>query len=883
MSGGWCSFRNVVLTCCFTFGVAAIAHAANYHSLKRDVPASTRQLPSLASRHMISCNVAVENCEVTDLAFSPDGKLAAWITSAYQLSMCEVATGRSAVLIGGIGKQGNADFSRVGFSKQSDLLVAGRKGTVEVWEIATGVNRAVYRPDDDDRCYDRLWIATNGMFAAVNDLQSPWKRVHLRAPLGEKPLVDNILEVAKIHTAAFTPDGSRFAMLAERPSSRQLVVLRWDADTRRPLPPIQLSVPREGNKSMVYSIDGRYLACSFPRGSKAEIVVWDVTGENAKLVSQWSIPGRSEIAFSADGRLVTAGGGFSIGNTNPDWSTCCAFRGSSDRALFEVSVNGNIVASFLPGDEEKVLLVDAASGIPLQTCPLTRAHQNMHLSHNGRHLMCVSSESFPVVTLWSPQDRSKVAGSQGNIKGRYRFWKRYDGTETEMELRYVRTEGTIVTLGSRQGREYRVNCRALSIEDQNYLLAPEGNPVVSIEQPVFRPGDCVVTKTYSTPMTLLDGTKTGIDMGEVLVLQQEHADQLLVSDSQNTGWIARSAVVLLEDANACFSMQIVEDPDNPLSWAARARMLLNARKYDSALEDLSQAMRRSDAEPLCYNLRGNCHYQRQEWAEAVADFTRAIELDRTNAKSLSNRSRAYLSQGTVAKAMADINEAVRLEPRNWQFRHQRGLVCLVCGELGEACAEFTRVLQLAPHCASAYRDRALARLEQRDFESAQRDITKALTLAPNMPAAHLLRARISCYFGHFEAALKDVSQAIAIDENHEGALTFRTQLYLSLGRNDEAKQDAEDLLAFCSSTVKSVGYTVLGVIDLRAGRDTEAIVKLRKATEYNPAHAAAHFNLGIAYWKLTDYDQAQEAWGQAVELDPSLHAAVDELFSESKG
>lgn len=60
----------------------------------------------------------------------------------------------------------------------------------------------------------------------------------------------------------------------------------------------------------------------------------------------------------------------------------------------------------------------------------------------------------------------------------------------------------------------------------------------------------------------------------------------------------------------------------------------------------------------------------------------------------------------------------------------------------------------------------------------------------------------------------------------------------------------------------------LGYQALMDGRDGKAVEHLRRAASYRRASAAAWFDLGIAYQRLNEYNQAADAYDQAAKLDP---------------
>lgn len=61
-----------------------------------------------------------------------------------------------------------------------------------------------------------------------------------------------------------------------------------------------------------------------------------------------------------------------------------------------------------------------------------------------------------------------------------------------------------------------------------------------------------------------------------------------------------------------------------------------------------------------------------------------------------------------------------------------------------------------------------------------------------------------------------------------------------------------------------------GVILMALGRNEEALIPLRRATQLDPTHADAHYNMGEAYQFLGQKAEAIEAFKIAMSLNRSL-------------
>jgi len=83
----------------------------------------------------------------------------------------------------------------------------------------------------------------------------------------------------------------------------------------------------------------------------------------------------------------------------------------------------------------------------------------------------------------------------------------------------------------------------------------------------------------------------------------------------------------------------------------------------------------------------------------------------------------------------------------------------------------------------------------------------------------------------------------------------------------------------------AIAYYQLGLTYGEREQYQAAVINLRKAAELAPDLTIAHNNLGNSLWMLGQYDQAAEAWQQALQSNPSnpLPAYNLGMWAESKG
>ena len=137
------------------------------------------------------------------------------------------------------------------------------------------------------------------------------------------------------------------------------------------------------------------------------------------------------------------------------------------------------------------------------------------------------------------------------------------------------------------------------------------------------------------------------------------------------------------------------------------------------------------------------------------------------------------------------------------------------GEFGRAINDYTKLIKSNPNDALAYFGRGTACHKASDFDSAIADLNKVLEINPCCAAAFNSRGRV-----YYDKAL----------QNH----------------CDKAQLD-------------------------------HAIADFTKAIEINPNSAPAYCNLGWTYEEIGEEQKAVDCYRKALEIDPSLEAARDNL------
>jgi predicted TPR repeat methyltransferase len=106
-------------------------------------------------------------------------------------------------------------------------------------------------------------------------------------------------------------------------------------------------------------------------------------------------------------------------------------------------------------------------------------------------------------------------------------------------------------------------------------------------------------------------------------------------------------------------------------------------------------------------------------------------------------------------------------------------------------------------------------------------------------------------------------------------LFARSVAHHRAGRLERAAQGYDELLRRAPKVAGA--WSMRGVIDLQRGRPSEALPRLRRAIELDPAEPGAHLNLGNALRGVGRLDEAIAAYERALGLAPDMVQALNNL------
>jgi tetratricopeptide (TPR) repeat protein len=310
-----------------------------------------------------------------------------------------------------------------------------------------------------------------------------------------------------------------------------------------------------------------------------------------------------------------------------------------------------------------------------------------------------------------------------------------------------------------------------------------------------------------------------------------------------------------DDSLTILDKLIGPDISEPADLFQRAVALQGLGRIDRALATYTEVLQRDPNEVQALINRGTILSGAGKYGQAIADFDNAIRLMPDNVLAYMERGNAYGQTGEFARSLADLNKAISLSPSNAQTYVMRGVSLGHQGKNQRALADYSTALSINPRNVDALTDRAAISELQGDNDKAVKDLTTAISLLDNDndSLAHYNRGVAYFAMQQYDKALADYTAAIEIDGKMDVAYGNRCLTRVLLGRELAKASDDCDKAIELNPNGQNL-YNVRGFVDLKLGRNDQALADYNTALKLDPNSPHALYGRGLAKKRRGDVD-----------------------------
>jgi len=349
------------------------------------------------------------------------------------------------------------------------------------------------------------------------------------------------------------------------------------------------------------------------------------------------------------------------------------------------------------------------------------------------------------------------------------------------------------------------------------------------------------------------------------------------------------------------------DPESAFAHAAMAEVELLLGQPDRARESAQEALSLDADLPLARCAVGRALYQLGDAPGAAREFGKALESDPANPDLLYNLAAALAAAGRNDQIIREIAPAAQ-DAQDPQIARIVGEAFEAAGQKDRAREFLTRTAELLPESEEARLRVARSLREEGRLEEARAAVEELVRDMPRSAAALTELGLLEEAAGDPGKALQHYRNAIQLDRTAPQALTHAGRLLLTQGQVKEALNLLKQAAALPGATAETYhwlgeahlasGKALLAIEALReaarqsetprgetgralgrallmAGRARDALEELRRARKLLPDDAEILRDIGYAFHRLRNYQEALRYLRQYLELAPEAEDAKE--------
>jgi tetratricopeptide (TPR) repeat protein len=256
--------------------------------------------------------------------------------------------------------------------------------------------------------------------------------------------------------------------------------------------------------------------------------------------------------------------------------------------------------------------------------------------------------------------------------------------------------------------------------------------------------------------------------------------------------------------------EIAKHPDDAPAYEARARVYLDARKYDLASADAEKGLSLTPDSLNFLTLHGAAQSALKNYARALDDYERAADLEPDSASVFEGWGQILEKAGRPDDAARAYDEALHLAPASTATHGLADELKRKAGRWQDAIKDLDEAIEFQGDNAGMLNNRCWTRAEVgQELDKALADCDAALKLKPKSPDILDSRGLVKLRLGRFADAIADYDSALALSPKQASSLYGRGVAKLHKG--DTAAGQADLAAAKALDPTIAETYTGYGV------------------------------------------------------------------------
>jgi len=231
-------------------------------------------------------------------------------------------------------------------------------------------------------------------------------------------------------------------------------------------------------------------------------------------------------------------------------------------------------------------------------------------------------------------------------------------------------------------------------------------------------------------------------------------------------------------------------------------------------------------------------------------------------QTLYDEAKAAQARGDIPGAITKYEEILRLDHSLAAAYNNLGALYFRQHNYQKAAAVLEQGLKVDASMPSASALLGISLYEMAEYAKARPHLEAALRANPNDANVQLFLAKDLNMLGDYEAAATHLRRLGGQQPKNQEVWYLLAKIYMKLSEQSLAKMNAVDPESVLSHVLSAEVMESMNNYD-------GALVELKKAVEMAPRRGGMHYQLGDAYFSLSQWDSAAEQFQAELALDPA--------------
>jgi len=273
-----------------------------------------------------------------------------------------------------------------------------------------------------------------------------------------------------------------------------------------------------------------------------------------------------------------------------------------------------------------------------------------------------------------------------------------------------------------------------------------------------------------------------------------------------------------------------------------------------------------------WNNEGLRFFAEGRFAEAAEAFEKVYELFPNVPDVGYNLGLAYQQAGKYELSLEPLQRSLTHRPGDPAAFRALGVSLLYLSRFREGADQLEKSLQVDPKNVDTLYHLALAYYGLKEFDRAEECLRWMFDRNPDSALLHLRTANAHRINRRYQEALAELLKALALDPNLPSLYLELGLTYIGLKNGTAAQAALEEEVRRHPGSAEAL--LTLGELFLVVNHDyVRALERIRRSQELGIAPVRAEYDLGDAYFRLSQFDEAEGHLEQAVKLDPKHRRA----------